>query len=73
MKDFFYAIQDLFVNVLFTPFDVLRKLELKSWFGANIMSWLFLAIGLVAFAYWMVQLMNDDDKGNQGVSSYSHS
>ena len=35
MKDFFYAIQDLFVNVLLAPMDALRALELENWFAAN--------------------------------------
>ena len=56
MKDFFYAIQDLFVNVLFAPFDALRALELDSWWAANIVSWVLLLIGCVAFTYWMLQL-----------------
>lgn len=73
MKDFFYAIQDLFVNVLFTPFDILRSLEPKSWFGANIMSWLFLAAGLIAFVYWMGQLKKFNDNGDEDKSISSHS
>ena len=36
MKDFFYAIQDLFVDVLFAPLDALRALELENWFAANL-------------------------------------
>ncbi|WP_166960028.1 DUF6341 family protein [Yeosuana marina] len=56
MKDFFYAIQDLFVNVLFAPFDALRSLELDSWWAANFMSWIFILIGCAAFTYWMLQL-----------------
>ena len=56
MKDFFYAIQDLFVNVLFAPLDYLRELELTSWFGANIISWIFTIIGLVAFVYCIMVL-----------------
>lgn len=73
MKDFFYAIQDLFVNVLFTPFDALRALELTNWFGANVMSWLFMAIGLVAFVYWMGQLKKFNDNGEEDKSISSHS
>ena len=30
MKDFFYAIQDLFDTLLLAPFDELRALELKT-------------------------------------------
>ena len=73
MKDFFYAIQDLFVDVLFAPFDALRALELESWFGANIMSWLFMAIGFVAFVYWMMQLRSFDKNGEEDKSITSHS
>ena len=74
MKDFFYAIQDLFVNYLFLPFDALKDLELSNWFGANIVSWLFMAIGFVAFVYWMLQLKehhvnNEEDKS---ISSHSY-
>jgi len=56
MKDFFYAIQDLFVNTLFAPFDALRKLELDSWWLANTVSWILIITGMVAFTYWMLQL-----------------
>ena len=74
MKDFFYGIQDLFVDALFAPFDALRTLELESWFSANIMSWIFMAIGFVAFTYWMLQLKkyNDNNEENKSVSAHSY-
>ena len=74
MKDLFYAIEDLFVNVLFAPFNALRALELENWFSANIMSWIFMAIGLVAFVYWMLQLkqFNDNNEENKSVSAHSY-
>ena len=74
MKDFFYGIQDLFVDVLFAPFDALRALELESWFSANIMSWIFMAIGFVAFTYWMLQLKkyNDNNEEDKSVTSHSY-
>ncbi len=74
MKDFFYGIQDLFVDVLFAPFDALRALELESWFSANIMSWIFMAIGSVAFTYWMLQLKkyNDNNEEDKSVSAHSY-
>jgi hypothetical protein len=74
MKDLFEAIEDLFVNVLFAPFDALRALELESWFTANIMSWLFTVIGLVAFVYWMLQLkkFNDNNEEDKSISSHSY-
>lgn len=73
MKDFFYAIQDLFVNFLFKPFDWLRTLQLDNWWAANIFSWLFLIIGLVAFVYWMGQLKKFNDNGEEDKSITSHS
>ncbi len=74
MKDFFYAIQDLFVDYLFWPFDVLRELELSSWFGANTISWIFAVIGLVAFVYWMNKLKgyNDNNEEDKSVSAHSY-
>lgn len=73
MKDFFYAIQDLFVDFLFLPFDFLRGLELENWWLANILSWGFLFIGLVAFVYWMGQLkkFNDNNEEDKSISSHS--
>ncbi|MDC7995018.1 DUF6341 family protein [Altibacter sp. HG106] len=72
-KDVFYAIEDLFVNVLFVPYDALRSLELDSWWAANIMSWLFMAIGFVAFLYWMKELKTFNDNNEEDRSQTSHS
>ncbi|MCB0448217.1 MAG: uracil phosphoribosyltransferase [Gelidibacter sp.] len=73
MKDFFYAIQDLFVDVLFAPYDALRHLELSNWWLANIFSWLFIVIGIVAFVYWMLQLKSYNDNNEEDKSITSHS
>ncbi|WP_341215312.1 uracil phosphoribosyltransferase [uncultured Wocania sp.] len=73
MKDFFYAIQDLFVDVLFAPYDALRMLELDNWFAANIVSWLFLIIGFIAMVYWMGQLRIFDNNNEEDKSISSHS
>ncbi len=73
MKDFFFAIQDLFVNVLFAPFDALRALEVESWYASNIMSWLLFASGLIAFVYWMLQLKKFNDNGEEDKTISSHS
>lgn len=74
MKDFFYAIQDLFVNVLFAPFDALRALELENWFAANALNWIFLVIGSIAFIYWMLQLkkFNDNNEEDKSITSHSY-
>ena len=73
MKDFFYAIQDFFVNVLFAPLDAIRELELTNWFAANAMSWIFILIGMGFFVYWMLQLkgFNDDNEEDKSISSHS--
>jgi len=74
MKDFFYAIQDLFVNVLFAPFDALKALELENWWSANLISFIFIIIGIVAFTYWMLQLKkyNDNNEEDKSISSHSY-
>ncbi len=73
MKDFFYAIEDLFVDYLFAPYDALRALELDNWWGANIMSWVFFATFLVSFVYWMKQLKQADDNNEEDKSVTAHS
>jgi cbb3-type cytochrome oxidase subunit 3 len=74
MKDFFYAIESLFVDVLFAPFDALRALELDSWFLANTASWIFMLIGFVAMVYWMLQLKkyNDNNEEDKSISAHSY-
>ena len=73
MKDFFYTIQDLFVNVLFAPFDALRKIQLDNWWIANVVSWTLIVIGFVAFVYWMKQLKSFDDNNDEDKSITAHS
>ncbi|GAA4802554.1 DUF6341 family protein [Litoribaculum gwangyangense] len=73
MKDFFYGIEDLFVNVLFAPYDALRALELENWFAANTVSWLFLIVGFVAMVYWMGQLRIFDNNNEEDKSISAHS
>lgn len=72
MKDFFYAIQDLFVDFLFLPLDALRTLELENWWLANFASWLFIIIGIAAFVYWMLQLKSFNDNNEEDKSITSH-
>ncbi|WP_179353381.1 DUF6341 family protein [Winogradskyella vidalii] len=74
MKDFFEGIADLFVNVLLAPFDALKALELENWFAANMFSWLFMFIGVVAFVYWMLQLkkFNENNEEDKSISSHSY-
>lgn len=71
MKSLFEGIEDLFVNGLFAPLDMLRSME--SWTMANSINWLFMLIGSVAFVYWMLQLKKYNDNGEEDKSVTSHS
>jgi len=73
MKDFFFAIQDFFVNILFAPFDALRALELDNWWAANFVSWILIVISVVAFVYWMLQLKGFNDNNEEDKSVTAHS
>lgn len=71
MKAFFEGIEDLFVNVLFAPYDFFRFME--NWWGANTINWLLALIGFVAFVYWMLQLKKYADNNEEDKSITSHS
>lgn len=73
MKDFFYAIEDLFVDYLFWPMDQLREIQLDNWWIANSISWILSIIGLVAFVYWMKQLKSYNDNNEEDKSVTAHS
>ena len=73
VKDFFYSIAWLFKEVFFFPFDLLRNIQLDSWYIANITSWLFMLIGIAGAAYWLKKLKEFDDNGEEDKDSTSHS
>jgi hypothetical protein len=54
-------------------FDVLREIELDNWWIANIVTWVFLAILIVSFTYWMFQLkaFSDNNEEDKTISSHS--
>ena len=60
-KGFWEAIASFCEDVLFIPYDALRKVELDSWLIANIISWILLLTAASAFIYWMLQLRKFDD------------
>ena len=72
MKEFFYAIENLFVNYFFIPFDVLREISYQNWWLSNIMAWIFTAIGTSAFCYWMVQLKKFGDNEEEDMTITAH-
>lgn len=73
MRAFFEGIQWLFENVLFLPLHFFRELELSSWFGANIINWIFMIICTVAMVYWIKQLRIFDEKGEENQDTTAHS
>ena len=73
MKAFFEGIQYLFVNILFAPHDFLRSLELRTWFGANTINWIFMAICAAAMVYWIKQLSIFDANGEENQDTTAHS
>lgn len=73
MKTFFEGIQYLFVNILFAPLDFLRSLELKTWFAANLINWVFMIICAAAMVYWIKQLRIFDEAGTENQDTTAHS
>ncbi|MGB0392369.1 MAG: DUF6341 family protein [Flavobacteriaceae bacterium] len=73
MKNLFEGIAALFENVLFAPLSVLRSVELKNWWVANGMTWLFVLIGFVALVYWIRQLRSFDKSGEENKDPSAHS
>lgn len=70
-RSFFEGIEDLFVDVLFAPFDFFRFME--NWWSSNTVNWLLTIIGFVAFVYWMLELKKYDDNNEEDKSITSHS
>ncbi len=73
MKAFFNGIQTLFVDYLFWPLDALRSLELKSWFGANFINWIFMLICASALVYWTLQLKVHKNNNEENQDTTAHS
>lgn len=73
LRDVFYGIKEFSEDVLLAPLDALRALELESWFAANILNWIFMAVLAVALTYWMLQLKKFNDNNEEDRSSTSHS
>lgn len=71
MKAFFEGIENLFVNVLFAPYDFFRFLE--NWWVSNAVNWAFAIIGFIAMVYWLRQLRIFDASGEEDQSITAHS
>lgn len=73
MKSFFEAIQTLFVDFLFLPFDWLRALELDNWWLANAFSWIAIIVCAWYTVYWCKELQKHQDNGEENQDTTAHS
>lgn len=71
-KDFFKAIETLFVDYLYYPLDVFRFMD--NWWAANTINWILFLIGFVAMIYWIrqLQLFNQTEPEDKEVSAHSY-
>ena len=73
MKSLFEFIEFLFVDVFFLPLDLLRELELSTWFGANIFNWIFVLTCSYYMVYWMKQLKEHKKNNEDEQDTTAHS
>lgn len=71
MRAFFEAIQWLFVDFLFKPLDWIRAFELESWFGANLINWIFMFICAGFTYYWIKQINLTKEEDTQDTTAHS--
>ena len=70
--DLFKAIEFLFVEVLFAPFDFIR-LEISNWLLQNIINFGFISVISSALIYWTLELIKYDKKGDERKDVTAHS
>jgi aryl carrier-like protein len=73
MKSLFEAIEYLFVEILFAPLDAIRALELQTWWGANVINFVFMIICAAALIYWVKQLKLHKDNNEENQDTTAHS
>ena len=73
MRAFFEGIQSLFVDFLFKPLDLLRSLELSSWWLANIVSWALIIICSYYIVYWCKELAKHKANNEETQDTTAHS
>ena len=71
-KDLFEAIEFLFVDVLFIPFDFIR-LDISSWLIQNGINFTFMLVISAARLYWTLELIKYDKKGEEKKDVTAHS
>ena len=70
--DLFKAVEFLFVEVLFAPFDFIR-LEISNWLLQNIINFGFIIVISSALIYWTLELIKYDKKGDERKDVTAHS
>lgn len=73
MKTICDITQWLFENIFFLLHDFLRGLELKTWFGANLINGIFMAICAYYMVYWIKQLNLHKENGEEFQDTSAHS
>ena len=71
-KDLFEAIEFLFVEVLFIPFDFIR-LDISNWIIQNAINFTFIIVISAALVYWTLELVKYDKKGDEKKDITAHS
>ena len=71
-KDLFEAIQFLFVEILFIPFDFIL-LEISNWFIQNGINFALMFVISAALVYWTLELIKYDKKGDEKKDVTAHS
>ena len=72
MKELFEAIEFLFVEILFFPFDFIR-LDITSWIFQNTINFSFIFIISAALIYWTLELVKYDKKEGKESEVTAHS
>ena len=72
VKDLFAAIEFLFVEVLFIPFDFIR-LEISNWLLQNAINFSLILVISGALIYWTLQLLKFDKAGGENKDVTAHS
>ena len=70
--DLFEAIEFLFVEVLFIPFDFIR-LEISNWMLQNFINFSLIIIISSALVYWTLELVKYDKNGDEKKDVTAHS
>ena len=72
MKELFEAIEFLFVEILFFPFEFIR-LDITSWIFQNAINFSFIFIISAALVYWTLELVKYDKKEGKETEVTAHS